>query len=50
MPTMQTSVALSIDAMTSGVKPGGVSMITKSWEERSVAYTSRRNSVLTNPA
>ena len=31
MPTMQTSDELSIDAMTSGVNPGGVSTITKSF-------------------
>ena len=30
MPTMQMSVELSMDAITSGVKPGGVSTTTKS--------------------
>ena len=35
MPTMQTSVEVSIEAITSGVKPGGVSTITKSCIARS---------------
>ena len=35
IPTMQTCVDASIDAITSGVKPGGVSTTTKSCVARS---------------
>ena len=34
---MQTSIELSIEAITSGVNPGGVSTITKSFDARRVA-------------
>src|SRR5436189_9196 len=47
MPTMTTSVELSIEVMTSAVKPGGVSMTTQSKWLRRIEYTSRRSSAPT---
>src|SRR6266566_27497 len=47
IPTMQTFEDASIAAITSGVKPGGVSTITKSDIDRSVVNTSRRKSTVT---
>ncbi len=47
IPTMTTSVELSIDVMTSAVKPGGVSTTTQSKFPRRIAYTSRRSSAPT---
>ena len=47
MPTMIRSVDASIDAITSEVKPGGVSTITKSFDCRRSEYASRISSVLT---
>ena len=37
IPTMQTRDELSIDAITSGVNPGGVSTSTKSNDDRNTA-------------
>jgi hypothetical protein len=50
IPTMQTSVELSIEAITSGENPGGVSTTTKSCEARNNGYSSRRNSMVTAAA
>ena len=47
IPTMTMSVELSIDVITSAVKPGGVSMMTQSNLVRRIEYTSRRSSAPT---
>jgi hypothetical protein len=47
---MTMCVELSIDAITSGEKPGGVSTITKSLLARRSGYSSRRNSIVTADA
>src|SRR5919109_1520886 len=47
MPTMTTSVELSIEVMTSAVNPGGVSTTTQSKRLRRIEYTSRRSSAPT---
>ena len=46
VPTMTRSELASIVAMTSAVKPGGVSAITKSYIERATTSTSRRRSMV----
>ncbi len=47
IPTMTTSVELSMEVMTSAVKPGGVSTTTQSNVLRRIAYTSRSSSAPT---
>jgi len=47
IPTRHTDVETSIVAITSGLKPGGVSTMTTSLIVRSDAYTSLRYSIET---
>ncbi len=46
VPTMTRSELASIVAITSAVKPGGVSAITKSYTPRATTRTSRSSSIV----